>query len=108
MYAGPMPRLVVPISCLPSLRSLAPSRSLWYGMIRCALHEMSRRCVDSPSASRRSISSRSTSGSTTQPLPITGVMCGYMIPEGMRCSFSVRPPWMTVWPALLPPWKRTT
>ena len=37
MYAGPMPRRVVPISLPPRRCSLAPSRSRWYGMIRCAL-----------------------------------------------------------------------
>ena len=103
-----MPRRVVPISLDPSRRSLAPSRSRWYGMIRCALHEISRRCVVRPSASSRSISSSSTFGSMTTPLPMTGVMCGYMIPLGIRCSLSVRPPWTIVCPALLPPWKRTT
>jgi len=77
-------------------------------MIRCAFELIRRRCVDRPSASSWSISSRSTFGSMTTPFPMTGVMCGYMIPDGIRCSLSVRPPWMIVCPALFPPWNRTT
>src|SRR3954462_12890949 len=30
------------------------------------------------------------------------------MPDGMRGNFHVSPAWMIVWPALLPPWKRTT
>src|SRR6201991_372867 len=30
------------------------------------------------------------------------------MPEGIRCSFHVSPLRTIVWPALLPPWKRTT
>src|SRR3954469_20020337 len=30
------------------------------------------------------------------------------MPDGMRWNFHVSPAWMIVWPALLPPWKRTT
>src|SRR3954468_15553949 len=30
------------------------------------------------------------------------------MPLGMRGNFHVSPPWMIVWPALLPPWKQTT
>src|SRR3990172_4801932 len=57
---------------------------------------------------RSSISSRSTSGSTTTPSPMTQVFPGWSIPEGMRWKMNFSSPTMTVWPALLPPWKRTT
>src|SRR3954466_10040823 len=30
------------------------------------------------------------------------------MPDGMRWNFHVSPAWMIVWPALWPPWKRTT
>ena len=103
-----MPRRVVPMRLLPRRLSLAPSRSRWYGMMMCAFMEMRRRSQPMPSSASMAISSSRTLGSTTQPLPMTGVTLSYMTPEGMRCSarwcFGV----MTVWPALLPPWKRAT
>ena len=77
-------------------------------MITCALPDMRSLSVAMPLDSSMSISSTSTCGSMTQPLPITGVTASYMMPLGMRCSASFVSPWMTVWPALLPPWKRTT
>src|SRR5262245_48106457 len=33
---------------------------------------------------------------------------GCRMPDGMRCSTVFRPPMTSVWPALWPPWKRTT
>ena len=55
-----------------------------------------------------SISSNSTSGSITTPLPMTGTTSGVSTPEGSRCSAYFWSPMTTVWPALLPPWYRTT
>ncbi len=46
-------------------------RSMWYGMMTCALPLILRFLVVMPSASNMSISSRTTLGLTTQPLPIT-------------------------------------
>ena len=74
----------------------------------CALIEMRRRSQLMPSPSSVSISPRRTLGSTTQPLPMTGVTFSYMTPDGMRCSARWCLGVMTVWPALLPPWKRAT
>ena len=48
----------------------------------CALPETLRLAVEMPSASNMSISSSSTLGFTTHPLPITETHCGYMMPEG--------------------------
>ena len=65
-----MPRRVVPIWSLPSCASPAWSSSLWYGMIRCALAEMRRPLRSIRRRDSSSISSVSTFGSTTTPLPI--------------------------------------
>ncbi len=100
-----MPRLVVPSLALPSRRSMSMSSSRWYGMIRWALPDIFTRANGSrPLASSPSSSPSSTCGSTTTPSAMTGVTCGYRIPEGMRCSLNTSSPTMTVWPALLPPW----
>src|SRR6266511_5033672 len=77
-------------------------------MIRCALAETLRLAVEMPCASRAASSTSSTPGSTTTPSPISVVMCGWRMPLGTRWSRKVRPPTTTVWPALLPPWERTT
>src|SRR5919112_1436869 len=55
-----------------------------------------------------SSSSHSTFGSTTTPLPMTHSLPGYRIPDGIRWNLNVSPLRTMVWPALLPPWKRTT
>jgi len=55
-----------------------------------------------------SISASRAQGSTTTPLPITDSLPGRTMPEGSRLSLKVRPPMTRVWPALWPPWKRTT
>src|SRR5882672_676604 len=47
-------------------------------------------------------------GSTTTPQPITQRQPLCRIPEGIVCSTYFSRPTTTVWPALLPPWKRTT
>src|ERR1700749_3257563 len=68
-----MPRPVVPSLALPRKPSLTLSSARWYGMIRCALALIRSRSQLTPRASRASISSNSTFGSMTTPLPITGV-----------------------------------
>ena len=83
-YAGPMPRLVVPICLLPSQISCIRSSRMWYGMIRCALPEMRRPAVETPLRSRSSISVRSAFGSMTTPLPMTASVPGLQMPAGTR------------------------
>ena len=48
------------------------------------------------------------SGSSTTPLPITLILPSHRMPEGSRWRTYLVPRAMTVWPALLPPWPRTT
>ena len=104
-YAGPMPRPVVPIRALPRNRSVTRSSARWCGMIRCASAEITSREVSTPRSSRPASSPISTSGSTTTPLPITGVQPGVRIPDGIRCRAYRSPSGViTVCPALLPPW----
>ena len=71
-----MPRLVVPISSLPSLASPAWSSIRWYGMITCALALTRRLPTSTPRSLRPSISPISTDGSITTPFPITQVAPG--------------------------------
>jgi hypothetical protein len=74
-------------------------------MIRCASEEISNRSQDTPRSARPSISVSSTFGSTTTPLPITGITLGVSTPEGSRCRAYFCPSGVTtVCPALLPPW----
>src|SRR5690606_27210363 len=61
-----------------------------------------------PRDSSASISWKSTSRSTTTPLPITGVTPGDRMPDGSRCSAYFSSPMTTVCPALLPPLNFTT
>src|SRR2546422_6760987 len=77
-------------------------------MMRWALPEMRSFSAEMPRRARASISSSRTEGSMTTPGASTGVMCGYRMPAGSRCSLKVSVPTITVWPALLPPWYRTT
>ena len=77
-------------------------------MIRCALAEIFRPLRVDLRRRSSSSSSVSTFGSITTPLPITHSLPGCRIPDGIRCSFQVWPSRTIVWPALLPPWKRTT
>ncbi len=77
-------------------------------MIRWALADSFRPLVSSPWARSPSISSVRTLGSTTTPLPIMHGLPGYRIPDGIRWNLNVSPSRTIVWPALLPPWKRTT
>src|SRR3982750_2702038 len=77
-------------------------------MIRWALADSFRPLTSIPRARRPSISAVRTLGSTTTPLPMMQVFPGYRIPLGIRWNFQVSPSRTIVWPALLPPWKRTT
>ena len=77
-------------------------------MIMWQLPETTSLDGSTPTASSPSSSSSRTRGSTTTPSAITDVMCGYRIPEGISWSLSVCPSARIVWPALFPPWYRTT
>src|SRR3954447_16051681 len=76
-------------------------------MIRCALADTFRPLTSTRRRRRASISSVSTSGSTTTPLPIAQILPGCRIPDGIRWNLNSSPSRTIVWPALLPPWKRT-
>ncbi len=76
-------------------------------MIRCALAESRRLATLTPARFSPSISLSRTRGSTTTPLPITQVFSEWRIPEGIRWNLNSSPSRTIVWPALLPPWKRT-
>ena len=52
----------------------------------CALEEMRRREQSTPRSVISASSSKSTSRSTTTPLPMTGVTPSERIPAGRRCS----------------------
>src|SRR5690606_34946004 len=104
-----MPRPVVPMALPPAAFSRAWSRAMWYGMISGVAGEIfSRERTSTPLASSSSISLRSAAGLSTTPLPIRHSASGRRMPEGIRCSTVLRPPMTRVWPALWPPWKRTT
>src|SRR5690625_6890527 len=74
----------------------------------CAEEEIRSRETSTPRALSPSSSVNSTSGSTTTPLPITGVHPGERMPEGSRCRAYFSSPTTTVWPALFPPLNFTT
>ena len=86
-----MPRLVVPSLFLPRWRSISRSSSWWYGRIRWALPETRSFEQSTPRAWSPSISVSMTTGSTTTPLPMTGVMWSYSTPDGMSCSANDSP-----------------
>src|SRR6266550_7337051 len=77
-------------------------------MIRWARSEMTSRSMLIPRDCTCRISSSSTRGSSTTPLPITHVVVGYRMPEGMRWKRNSWPALTTVCPALLPPCERMT
>src|SRR5665648_58666 len=77
-------------------------------MIRWALAEMRRLPTSMPRRRSPSISPSRMRGSSTTPLPITQILSGCRIPDGMRWSLNSSPSRTIVWPALLPPWKRAT
>src|SRR5690242_11862540 len=78
-------------------------------MIRCAFLEMYRLPSSvTPRWTSDSISSMSEPGSITTPQPTTQRQPLWRMPEGIVCSTYFSRPTTTVWPALLPPEKRTT
>ena len=68
----------------------------------------SRSRAGTPLASSIASSSNSAEGDNTTPLPIRQRTPARRIPEGIRCSTVFLPSMTSVWPALWPPWKRTT
>ena len=105
-----MPRLVVPIWAAPRAPSRAASISLCQGRISEALSASTRLCgeTSTPCARMPSISVRRCQGSTTTPLPMTDSLPPRTRPEGSSASLNTLPSMTSVWPALWPPWKRTT
>src|SRR5712671_1253602 len=105
-----MPRPVVPIRLSLSRSSRARSSAPCEGRIRAALSASLRFRgeMSSPFSRIVSISARSAQGSTTTPLPMIDSLPGRTTPEGSRLSLYSVFPTRRVWPALWPPWKRTT
>ena len=105
-----MPRPVVPIFAAPIACSRATSMALCQGMMTWASSETTSwpSSWKAPFAFSRSISMTSTAGSTTTPFPMTHALPGWRMPAGMRWRTVFSPPTTSVWPALFPPWKRTT
>src|SRR5579883_106633 len=105
-----MPRPVVPIFWGPRASSRARSIAACDGRISAAFSasfsEAGVTCT--PFAPIASISRSSAQGSTTTPLPITESLPGRTTPEGNRLRRYSTLPMTSVWPALWPPWKRTT
>src|SRR6478736_3298703 len=82
---------------------------MWYGMmIGVAGLIFRRERTSTPVASSSSISLRSAPGCSTTPLPMRHSASGRRMPDGIRCRTVFLPPMTSVWPALWPPWKRTT
>src|SRR2546425_11686110 len=78
-------------------------------MIRCAFFEMNRLPSRlTPRWTSDSISSMSEPGSMTTPQPMMQRRPLWRMPDGIVCSTYFSRPTTTVWPALLPPEKRTT
>ena len=106
-----MPRPVVPIFCSPFAASRARSSAdVVRQDQRAGLRDARgarRRPARRPTRARPS---RATSacGDSTTPLPMKQSTFSRRMPEGMRCSTVFLPPITSVWPALWPPWKRTT
>ncbi len=107
-----MPRPVVPI-LPPEVPDAAASRAwssaTWHGRTSGHAGEIDRRersSTPAPSSSR--ISAISAEGESTTPLPISTATPGRSTPEGISRRTVLRPPITSVWPALWPPWKRTT
>ena len=105
-----MPRPVVPILALPRASSRARSKVRCNGNINAAFSATLSRLGSNftPCSSIRSISSNKAQGSTTTPLPIIDNLPGRTTPEGSKLSLKTSPSMTKVWPALCPPWKRTT
>ena len=68
----------------------------------------SRFSAGTPRAVSSSISPRSASGESTTPLPMKHSTPSRRMPEGMSRTIVFWPPIPSVWPALWPPWNRTT
>ena len=78
-----MPRPVVPILALPRKRSVTSSSARWWGMIRCASAETTSRAdVHAARLQARRSPRSGPPGSTTTPLPMTGVQPGVRMPSG--------------------------
>src|SRR6202047_3578550 len=105
-----MPRPVVPILRTPRASSRARSICPCEGRMRTALSASLRLSgvTATPFSAILAISARKAQGSTTTPLPITDILSGRTTPEGKRLSLYSTLPMTSVWPALWPPWKRTT
>ena len=82
---------------------------MWYGRIseQASLITMRSRAGTPPCSSCAS-SVNSASGDSTTPLPIRQDTFSRSTPEGIRCNTVFCPSITSVWPALCPPWKRTT
>ena len=108
-YAGPMPRPVVPIFVSPIAASRAWSSATWIGSTSGHAGEIFRReRTSTPAASSSPISCSSAAGDSTTPLPTKIATPGRSTPDGMSRSTVFLPAIHSVWPALCPPWKRTT
>ena len=83
-YVGPIPRPVVPIFRFPRKRSVTLSTVTLYGVMMCAFPLMRSLEVSTPRSFSPFSSENRTDGSTTTPLPMTGVHPGERIPEGSR------------------------
>src|SRR5947199_3152193 len=79
-------------------------------MIKCAcsLTRSQRSSARYPRLRSASISPTRTSGSITTPGPSMQMRPGWSTPAGTRFRMVFSPFTTSVWPALLPPWKRTT
>ena len=107
-----MPRLVVPILRRRRSRaSRAASSSPCSGRISGGVFGDRRLSgvISTPwLASLLDLVRRDAQGSTTTPLPITDSLPLRTMPDGSSASLYVLPSMTSVWPALWPPWKRTT
>src|SRR6516162_9176311 len=105
-----MPRPVVPIFWSPRRPSRARSSAPCDGRISAALSANRKFCgeMSSPFSRIVSISATSAQGSTTTPLPMIDSLPRRTTPDGSRLSLYSVFPTRRVWPALWPPWKRTT
>src|SRR3990172_97195 len=105
-----MPRPVVPIAPPRRDSSRALSSATCQSRITWQRPETRRRAGSrsTPRSRSFSISASSTRGSTTTPGPIRFTVPGRRMPAGTTCSTVASPSTTSVWPALFPPWKRTT
>mmetsp|Transcript_4632 Transcript_4632/g.15414 ORF Transcript_4632/g.15414 Transcript_4632/m.15414 type:complete len:218 (-) Transcript_4632:368-1021(-) len=92
-YAGPIPRLVVPILFPESSSSRKPSTSLCRSNNMCARSLITRRSgvTLTPAFSSASSSLNMLGMCTTTPLPTTQRHSGFRIPEGTKCKAYLTP-----------------